>query len=326
MNCSFCNELAEPQFLFCEACGKPLVADVVVGDDLPAVENDNAAVGCIRCGCGSSRFDSDGYCEACGHRSSPLDAIDVLESGVQAASASHRGRHHSDNQDSVLMQELPNGFAIALADGVSTSCHARAAADIAVQTALKTLQDCGSLPTAERMRLATQRAHEAVCTLPHDNLQLAEPQATLVLALVEGMQVWYSWVGDSRLYMIDQAEVIQLTMDDSWLNAQVNTGVPIAAALKDINAHCITQCLGMRDDEVDIHIATQRLSPDAILLLCSDGLWNYCDEPKALRKLLNEGNVTDSLARRCVKLIDYANAAGGQDNITVAMYRHRCAG
>jgi serine/threonine protein phosphatase PrpC len=316
MNCTFCNEQVDPQFSFCEGCGRPLAA----------AANDGVCGSTIRCACGGAGFDSDGYCESCGHRPSPLDVIDVCELGARAASASHRGRHHADNQDSVSMLALPNGVAIALADGVSTSCHARAAADIAVQTALETLQNCGSLPARERMMLAIRQAHEAVCTLPHDNPQLAEPQATLVLALVEGDLVWYAWVGDSRLYALDQTAANQLTMDDSWLNEQLRAGVAIAAALKDANAHCITQCLGMRDDDVDIHVATHTLAPDTALLLCSDGLWNYCEEPGALWDLLKKGSNTESPAQRCMKLIDYANATGGQDNITVAMYRHRHAG
>lgn len=315
MNCAFCNEPMELQFSFCEACGKPLT-------DAPLSADVSVALSKVdkRCVCDNTSFDAEGYCDACGHRMSPQDAIEVAEIGTRAASASHRGRHHLDNQDSVLMREMPNGVAIALADGVSTSCHAREAADVAVQTALNTLQDCSALPPLERVTLAIRHAHEAVCGLPHNNPQLAEPQATLVMALVEGDKVWYAWVGDSRLYLIWEGESTQLTTDDSWLNEQMRAGVPIAAALKDANAHCITQCLGMLDGKPEIHAAVQNLSPNASLLLCSDGLWNYCEDPNELRNLLGNAHGTESLAQRCVRLVDYANSAGGQDNITVALY------
>jgi serine/threonine protein phosphatase PrpC len=315
MNCIFCNEPMDPQFSFCEACGKPLasaapVLEVSVADSAIAK----------RCVCGSTSFDVEGYCDACGHRMSPQDAIEVLEIGARAASASHRGRHHPDNQDAVLMLELSNGIAIAVADGVSTSCHAREAADIAVKTALQVVQDYADLPPQERIKLAVQRAHMAVCSLPYDNTQLAEPQATLVMVLVEGSQLCYAWVGDSRLYVIEDTKSTQLTIDDSWLNGQLRAGVPIAAAQKDVNAHCITQCLGMLDDELDIHVDTLTLAANASLLLCSDGLWNYCEEPEKLHNLLASGDGTESLAQLCVRLVDFANSVGGQDNITVAAY------
>ena len=314
MNCLFCNEPVEPHFSFCEACGKPLTASPA----LPQAGVSEAPL--ARCLCGSTHFDKEGYCESCGHRATPQDAVDLQQIEELAASASHRGRHHAENQDAVLMQKLPDGLVIALADGVSTACHARAAADTAVQTAVQTLQDCAGGPAAERIADAVLRAHQAVCGLPHDDPQMAEPQATLVLALVQDHQLWYAWVGDSRLYVLNEAESSQLTRDDSWLNEQLSAGVAMASALKDANAHCITQCLGMRDDRPQVHVAASHLKPGDILLLCSDGLWNYCDKPEAMGKMIH--GATDSLVQACHESVDFANRSGGQDNITIALYRH----
>ncbi|HXA47063.1 MAG TPA: zinc ribbon domain-containing protein, partial [Burkholderiaceae bacterium] len=111
MNCAFCNEPMDPQFSFCEACGKPLA-------DTPLAADVGVALSGVdkRCVCGNTSFDAEGYCDACGNRMSPQDAIEVFEIGARAASASHRGRHHIDNQDAVLMLDMPNGIAIALAD------------------------------------------------------------------------------------------------------------------------------------------------------------------------------------------------------------------
>jgi serine/threonine protein phosphatase PrpC len=323
MNCIFCDEPIEAHFSFCEACGKPLTGLPVFampGEPEGALKEDALGAG-GRCACGGARFDSEGYCESCGHRITPQDAVDTQQIDGMAACASHRGRHHTENQDAVLMQVLPRGLALALADGVSTACHARAAADKAVQTAVQALHDGAALPPAERVRQAVWRAHEAVSGLPHDDVQLAEPQATLVLALVQDDQLWHAWVGDSRLYLFDEAESVQLTQDDSWLNEQLNDGVAMETALRDANAHCITQCLGMRDDEPQVHVDTRLLQPGAILLLCSDGLWNYCDAPEALRKLIH-GAAPAGLAQTCRACVAFANASGGQDNVTIALYRH----
>jgi len=321
MLCTFCNEAVEPHFSFCEACGKP-----VSGLPTPVAQDQQGSSMGERCACGGTQFDGDGFCVSCGHRASPSDVIDVQEVGMLAAGASHRGRHHADNQDAVMIQELPGGLAIALADGVSTACHARAAADLGVQTALQTLQDAVGLGPAQRLEFAVRRAHEAVCTLPydahdaHNGPQLAEPQATLVLAFVLDDRVWYAWVGDSRLYLLEQGASLQLTRDDSWLNEQVGAGVSLEAARKDANAHCITQCLGMRDDEPVVHVDSHPLTPGATLLLCSDGLWNYCEAPEMLWKMTN--GVAGSLAQKCLACVHFANASGGQDNVTIALYRH----
>src|ERR1700757_4905532 len=103
MNCAFCNEPVEQQFSFCEACGKPLIDIPLPADVAVALAEANK-----RCVCGNTGFDVEGYCDACGHRPSPQDAIEVFEIGTRAASASHRGRHHSENQDAVMMLEMPN--------------------------------------------------------------------------------------------------------------------------------------------------------------------------------------------------------------------------
>ncbi|MBN3785747.1 serine/threonine-protein phosphatase [Burkholderia sp. Ac-20353] len=221
------------------------------------------------------------------------------------------------------MIAVPGGVALAVADGVSTSWHARQAADTAVSVALAALRDARGGRTIGRLSDALKQAHQAICRLDTAAIdpELAEPQATLVLALIEGDRLSYAWVGDSRLYLLAGGERVLLTEDDSWLNEQTKAGVPLQAAMKDANAHCITQCLGMRDAEPVIHSGERLLSPDSWLLLCSDGLWNYLTEPGELWAQLDEGRGAAPLSSRCVRLVDHANAAGGQDNISVALYR-----
>ena len=275
-----------------------------------------------RCQCGSVDFE-DGFCTACGLKLTTPDGVEVATLGELAASATHRGRRHLDNQDAVGIEEVAGGLALAVADGVSTSWQARKAADTAITVALAALRDAQAQQGRERLANAVREAHRAVCELDYGTTGLAEPQTTLVLALIEGEQLSYAWVGDSRLYRFDDTGQRLLTEDDSWLNEQVKAGLPLQTALKDLNAHCITQCLGMRDAEPVIHTGACRLSATSWLLLCSDGLWNYFSEPAALWTRLAEGAGDAPLSSRCVRLVELANAAGGQDNISVALYRSR---
>lgn len=320
MKCKQCNEEVEPQFAFCESCGHPLNPAGAQAAGVPAAGAPHA-----KCACGGTTYDPEGFCDTCGRRGSGHGEAELCRIGERAASATHRGRHHRDNQDAVKLAALPAGVAMGLADGVSSASHARQAADIALDVALETLRDTLGAGPKDRLEQAVRRAHQAVCGLPNDVARLAEPQTTLVLALVEGDQVWYAWVGDSRLYALSPRGASQLTVDDSSINEQLAAGVPLAVAQADADAHCITQCLGMRDDELDVHLAQFELAQDTWLLLCSDGLWNYCSGADQLWALLNAGGENASLSQRCASLVDYANQAGGQDNITVALYRHGAA-
>jgi serine/threonine protein phosphatase PrpC len=311
-----CGEQLSPEFAFCEACGCPTREHGAPG--LAGV------IPAPRCLCGSESFDGDGYCESCGRKPAAADSPDVQVLDEIAACASHRGRHHDDNQDSAGLLRLPNGrVAIAVADGVSTACHSRRAADTAVQQAFEVFADCSDAEPGKVLKLAVKRAHAAICRLPHDDSVLAEPQTTVALALVQEDTVWYAWVGDSRVYLLHSEGSRLLSTDDSWLNERLSEGVPVAAAMADDNAHCITQCLGMRDDEPVIHVAREQILQGSWLLLCSDGLWNYVGEAGDLWSQVSGCAPSTPLSQRCTELIERANRAGGADNITVALYRHQ---
>jgi serine/threonine protein phosphatase PrpC len=319
-----CGEPLAPGFAFCEACGARVGAPVAdaSAEHINATGADAALAGGVkqRCQCGSMDFE-DGFCTACGLKLTMPDVVEVATFGELAASATHRGRRHPDNQDAVGIEEVAGGLALAVADGVSTSWQARRAADTAIGVALAALREPRADEGRERLANAVRQAHRAVCELDYGTTGLAEPQTTLVLALIAGEQLSYAWVGDSRLYLFDHSDKRLLTEDDSWLNEQIRAGVALHSALKDLNAHCITQCLGMRDAEPVIHTGACRLSATSWLLLCSDGLWNYFSEPAVLWTRLAEGAGDTPLSSRCVRLVELANAAGGQDNISVALYR-----
>jgi serine/threonine protein phosphatase PrpC len=177
------------------------------------------------------------------------------------------------------------------------------------------------------MKRAVEQADAAVRRLPNDappKSGLAEPQATLVLAWAEADRLWYAWVGDSRIYLITDAQVQPLSTDDSLLSHLLASGVALETALKSPDAHCITQCLGMLDASPDIHVASRELPVGARVLLCSDGFWNYAPDPHTVQGLVDRAphGREATLEERCIGLVDFANARGGGDNITVALYRH----
>jgi len=283
------------------------------------------------------QFDEQGFCEDCGRSQTGLEAITVTEVAANMASASHRGRHHAENQDAVgLVQVAIDRYALAVADGVSTSYCARQAADLAVHTALDALQthtvSVSPASIADRLRSAILAAHAAIVQLdmPASDADLDEPQTTCVVAQVEGTELHFGWVGDSRLYLLRACTaspppsyaVQLLTEDDSWLNAQMRAGISVNDALKDRNAHCITQSLGMRDDLPCVHIGQVDLAPECWVLLCTDGLWNYVPDAQDFVTLLALTQADLTLSERCMRLVDFANQQGGHDNISVALLHY----
>jgi serine/threonine protein phosphatase PrpC len=142
---------------------------------------------------------------------------------------------------------------------------------------------------------------------------------TLTLAVVEEGRVTVAHVGDSRAYLWHDGRLRQLTEDHSVPGALLKQGrIAPEEAHSHPHRHILYRCLGLKPDlEVDIY-PSFLFEPDDALLLCSDGLWDMIYPVERLESFLAEGG---PLSRTCRRLVDAANEAGGEDNITVVLVR-----
>jgi serine/threonine protein phosphatase PrpC len=149
----------------------------------------------------------------------------------------------------------------------------------------------------------------------------SNPACTIVAAVVRGAEVTFGWIGDSRAYWVPtDGPAQQLTEDDSWATHVIAMGVDPEVAMRDPKAHAITGWLGADAGSVQPRTGSFTVTEPGLLVLCSDGLWNYLTDPAAfgaaVRTGLREHGTLIDAARY---LTDYANTAGGADNITVAL-------
>ncbi len=164
-------------------------------------------------------------------------------------------------------------------------------------------------------------AQAAVAAIPWtDGGRLASPSCTLVAAIWVGDEIAVGWVGDSRAYWIGADGVRQLTADNSWAEAQVESGrMTELEAEGDPRAHAITRWLGVDAPEGEAQVTMLRPDQEGRLLVCSDGLWNYAptvDQMAVLFASHSPGASPIDLARA---LTTFALDAGGHDNITVVI-------
>lgn len=305
-----CDYIPEPTDWCCEVCGTRLHPD----------SNPAPAIGASAPACVCTVFDAEGYCESCGKKQEIRPDPVFVEVSRGLASVSDIGMKHHVNQDAALVSKLPNGdYLLAISDGVSTAENSEIASAKAVQKVLDVLSQGPLDDPGASLVNAVKAADDAIRAMPYEQMSsLAEPQATMVAAIVRGSKAWISWVGDSRAYELGALNR-QLTVDDSWYEMAVAQGMPKDQAQADRRAHAITQCLGMRDETPDVHLKETTLEPGSSLLLCTDGLWNYYEEADVLAGLVKAGVSNEpaiSIARR---LVDKANQAGGRDNISVAL-------
>jgi serine/threonine protein phosphatase PrpC len=266
----------------------------------------------------------------CGHRWSPLRAHEEVVDGA-VASVTDRGLNHWRNEDAVGVRWIggaggrPDGFVMVVCDGVSVSQEphlvSQAAADAALTVLGRTVPAGGPLDVA--MVEATAAAQHAAAAVPHDpTLEVGPGACTIVAAAVRGRQAAFASVGDSRAYWVDAEGALQIGNDDSLAGALVASGrFTVEEAMASAGAHALTKWLGVDSADAAPTVTTVELPGPGLVVLASDGLWNYAPDPDHLGRLIGpvgaEGPL--DLARR---LAAFAVRSGGADNITVAVGHH----
>ncbi|MEW2414969.1 PP2C family serine/threonine-protein phosphatase [Streptomyces sp. NPDC046866] len=282
---------------------------------------------CVACRAG--RVDTDGYCEHCGH-AQPRERDHLEEELGSVAAVSDRGLRHHRNEDSfaVAATALADGSTATVAivcDGVSSASRpdeASAAAAAAANESLLEALPRGTHPQ-EAMHEAILAAAAAVTALaPEVPGAQNAPACTLVGAVVSGGLLTIGWVGDSRAYWVpDDREALarRLTEDDSWAAQMVAAGLMgEAEAYADVRAHAITGWLGADAYDLEPHTATFKPDHAGVVVVCTDGLWNYAESAPEMAQVLPADAAVRPLHSAQV-LVGHALDGGGHDNVTVAV-------
>jgi serine/threonine protein phosphatase PrpC len=241
------------------------------------------------------------------------------------AGVTDRGLRHEHNEDAmeVAVAQGPEGpvpLAV-VCDGVSTSARPADASQAAAQAAVDVL--CHAAETGadlgEASAEAVRAAGAAVAGLA---ASAGSPSATYISAVVTREGITLCWLGDSRAYWLDSGENPaheQLTTDDSLAQEMVRAGLlEESEALDSPHAHVVTRWVGATAAETSPHLATVTPAGPGVLLLCSDGMWNYQPEASELASLALPDAAGHPLAA-AKALTDFALRAGGRDNITVVL-------
>lgn len=300
----------------------------------PAQQIAGAAVVCVACRAG--RVDEDGYCENCGH-AQPRERDHMEQECGPVAAVSDRGLRHHRNEDAfgVGTTTLPDGSPVSVAivcDGVSSATRpdeASLAASRAASESLLAALPRGTHPQ-QAMHDAIIAASDAVNALadepdvaarehaPHQNA----PACTIVGTVVTGDLLVVGWVGDSRAYWVPvdrSAPAARLTEDDSWAAQMVAAGLMgEAEAYADHRAHAITGWLGADAYELEPHTASFKPDRPGLIVVCTDGLWNYAESADEMAGVVPADAAVRPLHSARV-LVGHALDGGGHDNVTVAL-------
>jgi protein phosphatase len=201
-----------------------------------------------------------------------------------------------------------------VADGMGGHEYGEVASALARETIVREVRD--GTPLAQAIRIADE---EIIGTSRRRNDAL--PMGTTVVAArVKGDRFEVAWVGDSRIYLWRDGQLMQLSQDHSYVQELIANGaLTHEQARNHPHRNVVTQALGVTDPRnLNVETITGELRPGMQLLLCSDGLTEEVDDAAIGRVLARQ----DCSAQECAEtLVAAALDGGGSDNITVLVVR-----
>jgi len=244
---------------------------------------------------------------------------------VLSAGLTNIGRKRDNNEDTFYVDDKIGLYIVA--DGMG----GHRAGEVASRTVVSSVRDYMDAfsSSEEAQRLGTGEVSPACAAVGHSIElanrvvhQLSQDQgsykgmgSTAAVAFVHGETLVTANVGDSRIYLVRQGKIEQLTQDHTLLAEQLrkNPGLDPHFSTTPMK-HILMRAVGIQDTVQTDAYEMQPLSGD-IVLMCSDGLTDMLSDHDVLQSIL-QGGTLDEICRRLVNL---ANERGGVDNITVVL-------
>ncbi len=253
-----------------------------------------------------------------------------LRRAIRMAGVSDIGRCRGRNEDSIRWNE-EYGI-ITLADGMGGAKAGEVASGIVTETMLTGVREeidglqteltemvegqgyrRGSLILGSTL----QRANQLVRRIVESQPQYDGMGTTSVTLLFYDNMVSVCHVGDSRLYLLREGCLQQITEDHTVVQDMVRNGFYTKEqGQKSEIKNIVTRAVGIAD-ELQIDLQEEELLPEDLLLVCSDGLTDMVDDSQIERVLVDGGELKD-IAQG---LVDLANENGGNDNVSVVLAR-----
>ncbi len=230
------------------------------------------------------------------------------------------GMVRSGNEDNFFAEADPSRGIFIVADGMGGHAAGEVASEMAVQIVARELDavhDVRDASSHQQVMAAMRAANRAIY---ERMLSEADKQGmgTTVSALVLSHGHYLvGQVGDSRVYLLRDGLLTQLTKDHSYVQEQVDAGflTPEQARYHPYS-NVITRCVGA-GESVQPDVYAGELHVGDVLLLASDGLTGMVDDRRLQQLLL----ARSTPARIVDALIADANGRGGLDNITAIVIR-----
>lgn len=243
------------------------------------------------------------------------DDMRTASASLDMGRATHVGKVRRENEDSLLALAERGLFAVA--DGMGGHIGGKMASNLLVEQLARvpapvSLQDfvkhCGLLANDANARLLHHSAQN------HGEVS----GTTLALLLAFGERFACLWAGDSRIYLVRDRQIAQITRDHNEAQELVAQGVITRDEAKRWpRRNVITRAIGVYEDP-ELEVEQGDLRPGDTFVLCSDGLTNHVEDEEIREYALNA-----SPQQACDALVELTLQRGATDNVTVVIAHRR---
>lgn len=252
---------------------------------------------------------------------------------IALSGLSHVGSVRTNNEDRFLIADVTsgkevvgqalNGYYLAdrgtllvVSDGMGGAEAGEVASRIVVESLRDGLFQAPPVVVADdALRGVVEQVNVEIWNEANSNPKCKGMGATLAAAWIIGSDALIAHVGDSRGYLLRAGHMRQVTRDQSMVESLVEVGmIERSAAETHPQRNVILQAMGARP-EVAVAIERVELRRGDFLLFCSDGLSGKVTQDEMRDAILTTATLSDA----CGRLVDLANARGGEDNITVVI-------
>jgi protein phosphatase len=232
------------------------------------------------------------------------------------------GSVREKNEDCILVINdalgiLPNAFAVA--DGMGGHKGGEIASKTAVENIEGYLRRAGKehgLHSPDLLREAVSFANNMVFNMAAGSKKYKGMGTTVCLCSRDAANLYYAHVGDSRIYVLRNNVLRQITKDHTWVNEMMYHGAMTEKeAAVHPRRHMLTRVVGT-DRNVEIDSGFLPMKDDETVLICSDGLTGMLED-KEILAIMTKHDIKNDKELIIDDLIAKANENGGNDNISV---------
>lgn len=232
-----------------------------------------------------------------------------------ANAITNRGLVRKKNEDSFLVDKRRGLFMVA--DGMGGHKGGEVASKMAIELIDRMFNIQNNTKDYEQLlKEVIEKANYRIYEESQMRSDCSDMGTTLTTTFINKDSLLIAHIGDSRVYLIRDKKIYQLTEDHSLVGELLRNGeITSEMAQKHPHRNILTRALGT-ESKVEIDMQNYKLKQGDLLLLCTDGLTNLVNEKEILQVISKkEGN----LERSTKELVNLALERGGNDNITVIL-------